>query len=607
MESAPVLGIDLGTTNSCIAIVQHGTPKVIPNRGYLTTPSIVSFTAAGKRLVGHVAKRQAVTNAEHTILAMKRLIGRRFDSPEVQATTAHTSCKLVRGANDDVRVELRGQVYSIPELNAMLLQELKVAAQENLETAVGRAVITVPAYFNDNQRQATRDAGEIAGLEVVRIINEPTAAAIAYGYGRRMRKTIVVYDLGGGTFDISIVRVSPEGDFEVLGTGGDSMLGGEDFDAKVIEWLLDGVKEEHGLDLRSDRIALQRLKDVAETAKCQLSTETKADIRLPFIATLASGEPLHLDRQLARLAFDGLVKDLVEKTITHCGDALRTAKLTKNQIDDVLLVGGSSRMRAVQEAVTKFFGKPPCQGVHPDEAVAVGAAVHAASLAGTAPTRVRLFDVTPFTLGIRTADHKMHPLIPRNTRVPTSTTVNFTTNRDNQTRVRFVVLQGESARADDNELLGEFTLDGLRAAPVGEVSIDLSVMLDEDGILKLSARDTQTGVQQSIQVAAKSGLTKQEIQTMQDNESLFVADQQAGKETSRVTQDLEKAIIELEKTCSSASQSVASSDFGRDVIGKAQAGIAKARAVLSKNDLDAMKAIAAELAKTNKMLKAVMS
>ncbi len=534
------IGIDLGTTNSCIAVIVDGKAQVIPNGGYLTTPSVIAFAASGRRLVGHPAKRQAITNPDHTIIAMKRLIGRKFQGLTADPATAHQA-GLVEGPRGDVRVQLRDKSYSLPELNAMLLQELREAAEQHLKRPVTRAVITVPAYFNNSQRQATRHAGEIAGLDVLGMINEPTAAALAYGSAYRGSRTIVVYDLGGGTFDVSVVKTSPDGVFEVLATGGDTLLGGEDFDARIATWLMTAAKEELGMDLSSDRMALQRLKFAAETAKCTLSAEDRIEISLPFIATRPNGDGLHLMKVLTRADFEALTADLVARTIEVCTEVLAAAKVPKEKIDDILLVGGSSRLPAIQAAVTACFGKPPSQRVNPDEAVAVGAALHATSLAAEVQD-VQLLDVTPQTLGILTEGAKPYPIIPRNTRVPTTQTMRFST-RKGQANVDFVVMQGDAKKAVDNEVLGKFRMSGFK----GTAKIDVTFAIDTDGIVKVTARDHASGHEQSIRVTASSGLSDDDISQMTAASNEYLAEKKTDTVRACAVQGLQKAIAILEK------------------------------------------------------------
>ncbi|MBN9167204.1 MAG: molecular chaperone DnaK [Myxococcales bacterium 68-20] len=602
-----VIGIDLGTTNSCVAIVENGTPVVIPNRGgYKTTPSMVAVTEAGKRLVGHIAKRQAITNAENTVYAAKRLIGRKWNSPQVKNAVATSSYRIVEGPHNDVRIVLRDKEFSVPEISAMVLQEMKVIAEDYLGEAVSKAVVTVPAYFNDNQRQATKDAGEIAGLDVIRIINEPTAAALSYGFGRNIEKTVAVYDFGGGTFDISILEIGAHGVFKVIATAGDTFLGGEDIDARIIDWLVSGFKEEHNIDLRQDRMALQRLKDAAEKAKCELSSVRETEVNLPFIISSGRNEALHLQRTLTRATLEELSDDLIERTIDICKQTLEDAKLEKNEIEEVVLVGGMTRMPKIQSAVQAFFEKEPNKGVHPDEVVALGAAIQGAALVDDRQEMV-LLDVTPHALGIMTFGSYFEELIPQNTTVPTHRTKIFTTSRDNQTAVKILVMQGESQRAEENELLGEFILTGLRRAPKGQVEIEVTFEINADGIVSVRAKDLETGLEQSIQVTATSGLTREEIKTMMDNAKDDLVDRRTSEEFEAAKQEAEKLIAEIEKLFPQVQQIVASSDFGRDAIEKARAIVEKARAAIERRDAAAVKEQIEGLTRTHRMFKGVVA
>lgn len=512
MPGDVIIGIDLGTTNSCVAVVEGGKAVVIPNRGHLTTPSVVAIDANGNALVGHPAKRQAITNPFDTAQAIKRLIGRRWNSEQALANLASTTCPLVEGPNGDVRVQLRNKAYALAELNAMILRDLKAAAETYLQRPVNRAVITVPAYFNDGQRQSTQDAATIAGLELVRTINEPTAAAIGFGFGKETDTTLLVYDLGAGTFDISIVRIGHEGTFEVLGTGGDTLLGGEDVDNAVCDWLVKLFWKQEGIDLQTDLVAMQRLKDAAETAKCALSGAEATSIELMNIAARGP-QKLHLCCTLPRAELDKMCRPLVDRTIALTREALAESKVGISQIDDLLLVGGSSRIPMVHQSVTQMLGRKPSQRVHPDEAVAVGAAIHGHSLTGE-QKRIRLLDVTPYTLGLRLRGNRREALIPKNTRIPVKRTRNVRTTRDDQTHVDIVVLQGESEQADQNVLLGQFTLANLRAAPAGTVSIDVTFAVDESGVVQVTANDVETGRAQSVRVAPSGGLTAQEVTAM---------------------------------------------------------------------------------------------
>ncbi len=511
-----VIGIDLGTTNSCVAVVEDGQAKVIPNRGsYDTTPSIVAIAETGRRLVGHMAKRQAITNAANTAFAFKRLIGRSFDSPEVANLATTLPYKIVPGPNNDIRIVLRDTQYSISELSAFVLQEMKMVAEEYLNAEVTKAVITVPAYFGDSQRQATRDAGKIAGLDVIRIINEPTAAALAYGFGKDIERRVAIFDLGGGTFDISVLDIG-NGVFEVITTAGDSLLGGEDFDRRIMDWLVFNFAKEYHIDLRKDKMALQRLKDVSEKSKCDLSTLREVEISLPFITSTGKSDPFHLQTVLTREKLEQLTGDLVERTIRICDESLKKGGIDLASIDTVILVGGMTRMPLVQQRVQEFFRKEPSKGVHPDEVVAIGAAIQGHALVNTTETEseLLLLDVTSHSLGIKMADGSFYKLIEANTTIPTSQSHVFTTVRDNQEAVTIIVLQGEHEEADLNDKLGEFTLTGLRKAKKGEVDIEVNFDVDANGIMKVSARDLATGKEQAITISAQSKLSEDELQKL---------------------------------------------------------------------------------------------
>jgi molecular chaperone DnaK len=509
---AKAIGIDLGTTNSCVAVVQGGDPVVIPNQeGSRTTPSVVAVTDKGERLVGQIAKRQSVTNPENTIFSIKRLMGRKFNSPEVEHAHKRLPYKIVEAPNGDAHVEISGKRYSPPEVSAMVLQKLKQAAEDYLGEKVTDAVITVPAYFNDSQRQATKDAGRIAGLNVLRIINEPTAAALAYGMDKKKEEKVAVYDLGGGTFDISILEIG-EGVIEVKSTNGDTYLGGDDFDLRILDWMVEEFRKDQGIDLKKDKMALQRLKEAAERAKIELSTAMETEINLPFVTADASG-PKHLLMKLSRAKFEQLVGDLVDNTIGPCKNALSDANLSSSNIDEVILVGGQTRTPKVQQKVQSYFGKEPNRTVNPDEVVAVGAAIQAAVLKGDVK-EVLLLDVTPLSLGIETLGGIFTKIIERNTTIPTKKSQVFSTAADNQPAVTIKILQGEREMASDNKLLGNFELVGIPPAPRGIPQIEVTFDIDANGILHVSAKDLGTNKEQSIRITASSGLSEEEIKKM---------------------------------------------------------------------------------------------
>jgi molecular chaperone DnaK len=540
------VGIDLGTTNSCVAVMEGGEPKVIPNtEGERITPSVVAISNTGERLVGRPAKRQAIVNPENTIFSVKRLMGRKFDDPEVQRALKILPYKVDAAPNGDARVWMGGRSYAPPEISAMILQKLKMDAEAYLGEPVTEAVITVPAYFNDAQRQATKAAGEIAGLNVLRIINEPTAAALAYGLDKEGEKTIAVFDLGGGTFDISILEIG-EGTFQVKATAGDTFLGGDDFDNRIIEWLVQEFLRETGIDLRQDRVAMQRLKEAAEKAKIELSSLQQTEINLPFIAADASG-PKHLIRTLTRAKLEQMVHDLVERTLGPCRQALADAGLRPEQIDEVILVGGMTRMPLVIDTVRKFFGKEPHRGVNPDEVVAIGAAIQAGVLKGEV-REVLLLDVTPLSLGIETLGGLMTVIIPRNTTIPTSKSQIFTTAADNQTSVEIHVLQGERPLARDNKSLGRFILDGIIPAPRGVPQIEVTFDIDANGILHVSARDKATGREQKMIIQPSTGLTKEEIERMKREAELYAEEDRRRREEIELRNQADNLAYTAEKT-----------------------------------------------------------
>ncbi len=594
---AKVIGIDLGTTNSVVAVVEGGNPTVIANQeGSRLTPSVAGFTKDGEILVGQVAKRQAITNPENTVFSIKRFMGRRYD--EVLQEIKLIPFKVIKASNGDARVEIRGKQYSPPEISAMTLRKLKEAAEAYLGEKVTQAVITVPAYFNDSQRQATKDAGKIAGLEVLRIINEPTAAALAYGLDKKKDETIAVYDLGGGTFDISILELG-EGVFEVKATNGDTHLGGDDFDQHVIDWIAEEFKKEHGIDLRKDRMALQRLKEAAEKAKCELSTTLQTEINLPFITADASG-PKHLVLTLTRAKLEALVADLVERTLGPCRQAMQDAGVSPKDINEVILVGGQTRMPKVQEVVKQLFGKEPHKGVNPDEVVAVGAAVQAAVLTGEVKDLL-LLDVTPLSLGIETLGGVTTVLIPRNTTIPTKKSEVFTTAADNQTSVEVHVLQGERQMARDNRTLGKFHLIGLPPAPRGMPQIEVTFDIDANGILNVAAQDKATGKQQTITITSSSGLTKEEIEKMVKDAEAHAAEDAKRKDEIEIRNQTDSLVYSTERTLGEHGAKLGEAD--RKAIDEA---LAEAREALKGEDVERMKRAQENLTRASHKLAEIM-
>jgi molecular chaperone DnaK len=592
---AKVIGIDLGTTNSCVAVMEGKTPKVIENaEGMRTTPSIVAFTDEGERLVGQPAKRQAVTNPERTIFAVKRLIGRRYDDPMVEKDKKLVPYKISRASNGDAWVEIEGKTYSPSQISAFVLQKMKETAEAYLGTKVEQAVITVPAYFNDAQRQATKDAGKIAGLEVLRIINEPTAAALAYGLDKNKSGTIAVYDLGGGTFDISILEIG-DGVFEVKSTNGDTFLGGEDFDMRLVNYLADEFQKEQGIDLRRDKLALQRLKESAEKAKIELSSTTQTEINLPFITADATG-PKHLTMKLTRAKFEALVDDLIQKTIEPCKLAIKDAGLSAAEINEVVLVGGMTRMPKVQEIVKQLFGKEPHKGVNPDEVVAVGAGIQAGVLQGDVKD-VLLLDVTPLSLGIETLGGVFTRLIDRNTTIPTKKSQVFSTAEDGQTAVTIRVFQGEREMAADNKMLGQFDLIGIPPAPRGVPQIEVTFDIDANGIVNVSARDKGTGKEQQIRIQASGGLSEADIQKMVKDAEAHAEEDKKRKAQVEAKNHAEALVHSTEKALAEHGSKVGDAD--RRLIENA---IADLKEALKGSDSDAITAKANALAQASMKL-----
>lgn len=601
-----VVGIDLGTTHTCVAMLKDGAPQVLNNKaGFPTMPSVVAITRAGKRLVGHVAKRQSLVNPTNTVTSAKRLIGRKWGTAKTRALAERCSYRLVEGRHGDVRVRLRDHVYSIPELGAYILREMKLLAEQFVGAPVDRAVITVPAHFNDNQRQATRDAARIAGLEVLRIINEPTAAAVAYGAGKELEQRIVVYDLGGGTFDVSVVEIS-RGVFEVVSTAGETFLGGDDLDMRVVEYLVEHFQQTHSVAIRSEQIVMQRIRDAVEQARCELSTHNEIDIKIPHIHALPSGETLHIDEKLTVGELESLTEDLIDKTIEICQQTLDRAGLTTQAIDQVVLVGGVTRMPLVVRRVTELFGREPVQGHDPSHVVALGAGIHAAAMVSP-NEELCLIDVASHSIGIMIKGGLFLRLIERNTTIPIDARHVFTTTHDGQTTVKILVLQGEHDRAADNELLGEFVLAGLRAAPQGEVKIELTISISVDGLVSVGAKDLETLAEQRLALTTSSGLSSEEIEVLARESQNYLMQARTSEEFELQCSLTNRMISAVKALYPEVEDVMHDSRFGREALGKTQAIIDRAVPAMQRGDMQQLKEISESLERALGMFQQVVN
>ncbi len=601
-----VAGIDLGTTHTCVAIVKDGRPQVIPDKaGFSTTPSIVALSRGGKWYVGHIGKRQAMVNPANTVTSAKRLIGRKWAAPEIRTIADLCSYRLVEGRNGDVRIRLRDHVYSVPELSAYILREMKLRAEKFVSAPVERAVVTVPAHFNDNQRQATKDAARIAGLEIIQIINEPTAAAVAYGAGKGLEQRIVVYDLGGGTFDVSVVEIS-RGVFEVISTAGETSLGGDDLDARVVEYFVDHFQQTHGVTIASEQIVMQRIRDVVERARCELSRVPAVPIQIPHIYVSPAGEHLHIDETLTVDELESLTEDFIDKTIDICRDTLDRAGLEVDEIDQVVLVGGVTQMPMVIRRVTELFGREPVSGYDPSHIVALGAGIHAAAM--VAPNEeLCLLDVASHSIGLMVKGGFIHRLIERNTTIPTAEKHVFTTTHDGQTSVKLLVFQGEHERATENELLGEFVLSGLRPAPQGKVRIEVTISISVDGIVSVGAKDLETLAEQRVQVTNSSGLSSEEIEALARESQNYLMQARTTEEFELECSKTNRMIAAVRALLPEIEDVMYDSRFGREALAKTQSIIDRALPAMQRGDVQQLKEITESLERTLGMFQQVMS